>query len=472
MKKRMSRILSILLVSALVVSTGSVVQAEDVEEPAAEVQLADETEEPVAEEPEAVAEPVEEVKEETPAVEAKEEVKAEDKKEEAPAEEAEPEEKPETDIALQSVAEGQVLDMLDVSGVAKDLTTKAAITGKIPLNTVVTGQEDFKNMDVGAIIYYNTSDYKKGDTYQYGYAEAVKLYKGSLLLTVSADQKSTGQRVTFGLYRDANLMQAVDGTSETYAGRTYQKFFNVPVDGTYYIGVSSQASSGEELAIGVGVSAISFDGRVDRTLTDGQWSAVGQVNAQKNYFKFTAKKTGYIQVIGNEEAKYYKVALFDKKKKALSKETNLGYAPTYGVTKGKTYYVRVSSSGNYSNGFYCIKVANKQIKEKSGKTKKKAVTVKRKGTRKGNILAGSGQADWYKLKKTNKKRIEITLKGATNDKLKITVYKGSKKYISGVFKYNKSGVVITGTNWTKGTYHIKIERGNKKSFGWYSLTWK
>lgn len=91
MKKRMSRILSILLVSALVVSTGSVVQAEDVEEPAAEVQLADETEEPVAEEPEAVAEPVEEVKEETPAVEAKEEVKAEDKKEEAPAEEAEPE---------------------------------------------------------------------------------------------------------------------------------------------------------------------------------------------------------------------------------------------------------------------------------------------------------------------------------------------------------------------------------------------
>lgn len=354
MKKRMSRILSILLVSALVVSTGSVVQAEDVEEPAAEVQLADETEEPVAEEPtaaepEVVAEPVEEVKEEAPVVESKEEtktekeeVKKEDKKE-APVEEAEPEEKFETDIALQSITEGQVLNALDASEAAKDITTKAAVTGKIPLNTVVTGQEDYKNMDVGAIAYYNTGDYKKGGTYQYGYAETVKLYKGSLLLTVAANEKSTDQRVTFGLYRDANLTQAVDGTSGTYAGRTYQKFFNVPADGTYYIGVSSQASSREDLAIGVGVSAIFFDGREERTLANNQWSAVGQVNAQKNYFKFKAQKTGYVQVSGNDEANFYKVALLDNKKKALSNETNLGDVPTYGVTKGKTYYIRVSS---------------------------------------------------------------------------------------------------------------------------------
>ena len=31
---------------------------------------------------------------------------------------------------------------------------------------------------------------------------------------------------------------------------------------------------------------------------------------------------------------------------------------------------------------------------------------------------------------------------------------------------------ITGDNWKKGTYYVKVYRGTSKSSGWYSLKWR
>lgn len=132
MKKRMSRILSILLVSVLVVSAGNVVQAEDAEEAVTEVQAVDETEEPEAAEPEAVVEPVEEAEAKEPEAESKEEEKAdkeeakeEDKSVEVPAEKteetAEPEEIPEIGSDAVASMEGEVIESIPMAEMSKSI---------------------------------------------------------------------------------------------------------------------------------------------------------------------------------------------------------------------------------------------------------------------------------------------------------------------------------------------------------------
>ena len=74
---------------------------------------------------------------------------------------------------------------------------------------------------------------------------------------------------------------------------------------------------------------------------------------------------------------------------------------------------------------------------------------------------------------TSKKTVKITINGKTNDTLKAVVYKGSKNIGSGSFSYYKSGLTLTSVGkLSKGTYYIKIYRGNSKSSGWYSLKWK
>lgn len=414
MKKRMSRILSALLVSALVMSAGNVVQAEDAGESV-------------------LGKP-----------------------------------KVEDGAITQQSAEAQEIGAMSVPDAAKDLSAQATVSGSIPLTTITTGNET--TADVGAIDYYNTSAYKKGGNIQYGYSQPVSLAKGTLILTVNNVSNST-HSAYFGLYRDANLTQAVDRYSIASRGQTYQRIFKVPAKGNYYIGIYSDMSSSYAAgtaAVGAVVVAQYINGE-DRTLTSGKQVAVGVKDEQTTYFKFKATKTGYITMQADQSVG--SVTLLNSKKKALSGATMLRYKPIYGVQKGKTYYIKVKSYAN-TNGGYVFKFTNNAIKEKSGKSKAKAVTIKRKATKKGTIQAGSGQADWYKFKKSNKKNSTITVKGRTNDKFTIEIHQGGKRIAKKTFSYSdekRSWVMI---NYPKGTYYIKIVRGNKKSSGWYSINWK
>lgn len=463
MKKRMSRILSILLVSALVVSTGSVVQAEDVEEPAAEVQLADETEEPVAEEPEAVAEPVEEVKEEAPAVEAKEEVKAEDKKEETPAEETEPE----IGMDALSASGAQVLDSVDISGMSKDLSAQAYVQKAIPVKTAPTGNETLTKEEIG-VVAYSTEEDDLGNQ-KFGYSQKFTVSsKGVLDFAVGV---VTGTKtVYFGVFRDAALTQELGKGYVSGEKNTKNVYVTIPSAGTYYFGVYSIGSSVSPAAVGVAAGAMFYNG-ADRAISNGQTIAVGKENVQTNYFKFKAPYTGYLKTAGDTTASLYKVTLCNGSKKALSGADYLRYNPTYGVTKGKTYYIKVVSNGN-SKGVYTFKVTSKKITEKSGKKKSKAVTIKRKKTKKGTIQAGSGQSDWYKFKLTKKQNVKISLSTGSNDALKVIVYKGGKKIGSRTIYRNAKGYVKSLGKWPKGTYYIQMKRANKKSSGYYTLKWQ
>ncbi|MEI3504678.1 MAG: hypothetical protein V8Q42_13900 [Anaerovoracaceae bacterium] len=43
---------------------------------------------------------------------------------------------------------------------------------------------------------------------------------------------------------------------------------------------------------------------------------------------------------------------------------------------------------------------------------------------------------------------------------------------STIYNNTKSITLTSVGKWSKGTYHIKVYRGNSKSSGWYSLKWQ
>lgn len=467
MKKRMSRILSILLAFALIVSAGDVVRAEDVDEQKSEAQEMTEVEatEPEAEqpadEPEITITPVEDTSE-------TEETATEEKK-------AEDTVKEEADDVLEEGIESfeakseESLDVIDMSELSKDLMTQATVTKAIPVKTAATGSETLTESEIAGIAY-TQADVKSSGYCGYSQAFSVPA-KGTLSFAVGV---MSGTRVVnFGVYKDANMSQPVGTYSVSGVGNTASRIFTIPSAGTYYIGVNSSIPSTGTVAQTVGAGAIFYNGG-DRTISSGQQIAVGQTTAQVNYFAIKAASTGYLMVQGDNTAKYYKVALCDSSKKALSAGTEyVGDVPTYGVTAKKTYYLRVTSASNSSGG-YIFKATNTKISEKSGKTKKKAVTIKKKKTKKGTIQAGTAgkQADWYKFKLTGKKKVTISVTTGSNDAMKIIVYKGGKKIMTKTARGNTTGTITSVGKWPKGTYYIKVQRGNAKSSGYYTLKWK
>ena len=349
---------------------------------------------------------------------------------------------------------------------SKSAKTKAI--GNLTVATLVTGYE---TAPVARIDYSAPAD--SLGSYKYGFQQSIYLpSKGTLILAAYNYPESTGTAY-FGLFQDPALTnQIAGGSSIVRAGAADGIAIKIPAAGTYYIGAySNDYASQPTVAVTLNMSA-GFISGIDRTVKNGSTIAVGQKDAQTNYFKFKATQTGYLKV-GSSEG-YDKIALCNSKKKALSNYTYAGYVPTYGVKKGSTYYIKVAAGSNYDGG-YQLQVTNKKITEKSGKKKSKAVTIKKKKTKKGTIIAGSSQADWYKFKLGGKKKVTLTMKGATNNKLKVVVYNKKGKKVSSAYNYNYYNNKLTLKSYVKlpkGTYYIKVYRGTKTSSGWYSLSWK
>lgn len=242
----------------------------------------------------------------------------------------------------------------------------------------------------------------------------------------------------------------------------------VPSAGTYYLALEPTNAAGTIVVGGTHING------ADRTLTNNNWSAVGVEKAQTRYFKVRATSAGYITVQANNLSG--NVTLMNSsKKKALSNAVSArDYSPTkvtFGVKKG-TYYIKAKNNDT-NDGIYQIKYTNKRIKEKSGKKKSRAVLLKKKRTKKGTIVAGEKRTDWYKFRVTKRKTVRITMKGATNNKLKVAVYKGGRNIGKGTLYDFSKGVRLKSLGkLSKGTYYIKVYRGSKNSSGWYSLSWR
>lgn len=352
-------------------------------------------------------------------------------------------------------------------------TTKGAAEKTFKLVTLntredVEREEELLKPCVGAFAYTATDTVSKG----YGHAEPITFpAKGTVRLYAGLLGGQTN--VNFSLYKDAAMTTSVGyekSVSTNYPVDT--DLIQIPNPGTYYIGVNSRYCP--EGAVAVNIAASYINGG-DKTLTSGKEILIGQKEAQTNYLKFKATKNGYLTITPSKEAEYSQVTLCNSKKKAVSNAVYPKYA-TFGVKKGTTYYVKVASRYN-GNGVYGITATNKPIKEKSGKNKAKAVTLKKNKKVKGTIVAGSNQADWYKFKLTkNIKQMKVFINGGTNGELKAKVYNSKGKAVG----YNAASIHNTGRSYylqisgkiKKGTYYIKVYRGNKKSSGYYTLSWK
>lgn len=97
--------------------------------------------------------------------------------------------------------------------------------------------------------------------------------------------------------------------------------------------------------------AIYWNGN-NRTITSDKKIAVGHKTTQTNYFKMKTKESGYITVITSDPKN--KIVLYDSKKNRLTESTIAKYGVTYGVPKGRTYYIKVWSPASEDGGYTLV----------------------------------------------------------------------------------------------------------------------
>lgn len=365
-------------------------------------------------------------------------------------------------------------------------TSVKATSGTFALTTLRTGNEsEFENMTITEFAFdadavLNTSYKGMSNAVTIPAKGTVMLYMAGYALDAAAENTVDGNYMYYGLFYDAACTKPVD-TNTQYGivdsdGEEDYTVFTIPAAGTYYIGVYTIINDYSEGQIYAGALAAVYMNGADRTLTNNTWSVVGQKNSQTNYIKFKAANNGYVKV--STDGLSGTITLMNSAAKKAYSKAITSYSSSdadiaFGVTKGTTYTLKVTANSNY-DGAYRIKYVNKKITEKSGKTRAKAVTVKRNSAKKGFIAAGSSQADWYKIKVT-KKTVKITLGGATNDKIVAKLYNSKGKAVSSsTASVTRSGYdyYLKGSNMKKGTYYIKVYRANSKSSGYYTLKWK
>jgi len=371
-------------------------------------------------------------------------------------------------------------------GMQKSLAGAATATGTIVPCKTLYGTE----AATPAYLKYNQSDVIGTSTSKAGYSLQIGLTKGTTVI-IDVDNSAAGntQAAWYGVYADPNFTTYAPGVAlEWWADsptltkpQTHTSYhFTVTQSGTYYIGVYSDTYSGITPYTENVTAWVRTISAANHTITSGKAILVGQYQAaQTNYFQFKATATGYIQASTSAGTK---IALCNSGKTALSNSVYTDASSkynshvTFGVTKGKTYNIRVAASA-YSNsdGYYAVAYKNFSLTGKGGVKKSKAVTIKKKATKKGTITAGSSRVNWYKFKLASKSKFTVTIKGDTNKKIKIAIYNSKGKRINGSTACIEPGYNYIGkalSKFPKGTYYIKLYRADKYSSGWYSVTWK
>ena len=378
-----------------------------------------------------------------------------------------------------SVFAGEISDSTDdgiraVSAATDDLSQNRAVRG-IGYVIMTSGTEPSFNDQVGVVTYGAENGCNAVNGAYGGFSRQITVpEKGTVNMAVKGTCSMGSGYIYYGVFGDQNMTQPVNDSSYNVvsagSGKAEGDAFSVPAGGTYYVGVYSDISSGQDYTV---FSLAAYASGADRTLSGGQWSAVGQKEEQTNLFRFKASNTGYIRVDTTDvdDDSSVTVTLLSSRK-ALSSTADSASKPVYGVKKGVTYYIR-ARAGYSRGGGYRLKVTNHKISEKSGSSRSKAVNIKRDSTVKGTVIAGESRSDWYKFKLSGKKSVSLTVKGATNDRLKIEVYSGRKKVKTSTFYSSTESLTLRSAGkWKKGTYHIKVYRGNSRSSGWYSLKWR
>ena len=279
------------------------------------------------------------------------------------------------------------------------------------------------------------------------------------------------------IYKDKALTQKLseddmyvyEDLKHTYSGAEY---FNVPTTGTYYVDVEFKSWSFSDtskirVTLLINNYAAATNGGTIKPNT--VYGACAAADTTSSYY-CTASKSGYFKIVTDD---YTTSSLRTSGGTLLGSQKSDLYDPVFGVKKYSKYKVSVKTPTYLSADGYLVYVKNVAWANKSGKSKSKAATLKKGKYKKGVIVAGSTKAQWFKIKKSkNNKTFKVILKGATNNELKVTIYKGGKKYYGpNTVYYNNSGIKLTMFYAPKGTYYVKVAPG-KKSSGYYKVKWK
>ncbi len=99
--------------------------------------------------------------------------------------------------------------------------------------------------------------------------------------------------------------------------------------------------------------------------------------------------------------------------------------------------------------------------------------IKKNTTIKGTMETGMKRADWYKIRLTSKRSVELSWKARTNEKMKLAIYQGSRKIDTKTLTYADASYKLKSVGkWPKDTYYLKVYTDTEKSSGWYILRWK
>lgn len=311
----------------------------------------------------------------------------------------------------------------------------------------------------------------------------LSLKKGIIgIHAVMASNGNTDAYARIGVSRTEDMSDLVDDfvvvSEETSAdGQDSVGYIEIPSAGTYYVGVIAVYDPEREVndwgsATQMNVNMLInwyTQAKAGTKLTAGKVYGVrSRTDGSTVKVKFSPAKKGYIKVFTESRTL---TKMYSYGGTLLGTQANRKYYPVFGVNTGKTYQLKIEAP---ASGYY-VYVNNTGVTNKSGSSKSKAATVKRgsSNARKGLIIAGSTKAQWFKFKTTKKSKVQITIKGGTNNKYKIEFYKGSSKLTKWTTSFTISlakRTVISTSKVPKGTYYVKITPVNKSS-GWYSVQW-
>lgn len=224
------------------------------------------------------------------------------------------------------------------------------------------------------------------------------------------------------------------------------------------------------------------------TLKDGMSSAAYCDYSHENVYTFKAPKDGCIiatELSLDDSPATISSVLCNSKGKAMTERglftQNRGCQVAYAVKKGTAYQLKIKPLNSGETKCYRLTLKFKAVSEKSGTSKKKAVSVKLGNRVSGTVFAEDSvsKADWYKLKSEKKQELVLDFSGyITSGSMIFDVYdtRGNKLDSYSVLSnigdphentlHNGKG----STQMPAGTYYLKVTKAGKTTSGMYSFS--
>lgn len=207
------------------------------------------------------------------------------------------------------------------------------------------------------------------------------------------------------------------------------------------------------------------------------------------YYTYKPSKNGYITIKTSsfiDTTFLPEVTLCNSKGKAITDpKSNHENTDTivYAVKKNTTYKIKVGSKDPYGSQYYGFSLKYTSRSEKSGATKKKAVTLKLGKATSGLVFAEdkASAEDWYKVTINKKQKVTLYYSGSiTSGSMLFDVFDSKGKsyasysVVASVGTQDKDSLTKRGNGkqLPKGTYYIRIKKTRKSACGIYSIQLK